>query len=62
MIVYNVANAQRKDAKNSSTIQQLSICDQRFGNLMIVSFNDHRPPNIPDGILSYMKKGERTVA
>jgi len=43
--------------KHLGTIHQLSTCNQRFGGLMTVRFNDHRPPSIPDGIPSYQKKG-----
>ena len=60
-MVYNAANALRKDAKNTGTIHQLSTCDQRFGGLMIVRFNDHRPSSIPDGIISYLKRVEGNV-
>ena len=60
-MVYNAVNARRKDAKTTGTIHELSICDQRFGDLMIVHFNDHRPPSIPEGILSYQKMDESHV-
>ena len=50
-----------KDSKSDGTIHQLSTCDQRFGGLMIVCFNDHRPPSIPDGTLSYQKRGGRDI-
>ena len=43
--------------KYIGTIHQLSTCNQRFGGLMTVRFNDHRPPSIPDGTLSYQKRG-----
>ena len=43
------------------TIHQLSTCNQRFGGLMTVRFNDHRPPSIPDGTLSYQKRGRRDI-
>ena len=33
--------------KHIGTIHQLSTCDQRFGDLMTVRFNDHRPPQHP---------------
>ena len=54
MVVYNTGNMWKKDSKSNGTIHQ---CDQRFGGLMIVRFNDHRPPSIPDGTLSYQKRG-----
>ena len=47
--------------KHLGTIHQLSTCNQRFGGLMTVRFNDHRPPSIPDGIPSYQKKGGSNV-
>ena len=49
----------KNDSKSNGTIHQLATCDQRFGGLMIVRFNDHRPPNIPVGTLSYQKRGRR---
>ena len=51
-----------KDIKSTGTIHQLSTCDQRFGGLMIVRFNDHRPPSIPKGILSYLKRGRNEIS
>ena len=29
---------------------------------MIVRFNDHRPPSIPKGILSYLKRGRNKMS
>ena len=51
----------KKDSKSDGTIYQLSTCDQRFGDLMIVRFNVHRPPSIPDGTLSYQKRGRLDI-
>ena len=61
MVVYNTGNMWKRDSKSNGTIHQLSTCDQRFGGLMIVRFNDHRPPSIPDGTLSYQKRGRRDI-
>ena len=61
MVVYSTGNMWKKDSKSDGTIHQLSTCDQRFGGLMIVRFNDHRPPSIPDGTLSYQKRGGRDI-
>ena len=61
MVVYHTVNMWKKDTKSTGTIHQLSTCDQRFGGLMIVRFNDHRPPSIPDGTLSYQKMGRRDI-
>ena len=43
------------------TIHQLSTCNQQYGGLMTVHFNDHRPPSIPDGTLSYQKRGRHDI-
>ena len=43
----STGNMWEKDSKSNGTIHQLSTCDQRFGGLMIVRFNDHRPPQHP---------------
>ena len=51
----------KKDTTSTGTIHQLSTCDQRFGGLIIVHFNDHRPPSIPDGTLLYQKRGRRDI-
>ena len=51
----------KKDSKSNGTIHHLSTCDQRFGGLMTVRFNDHRHPSIPDGTLSYQKRGRRDI-
>ena len=51
----------KNDSKSNGTIHQLSTCYQRFGGLMIVRCNDHRPPSIPDGTLSYQKRGRRDI-
>ena len=58
MMVYNAANMRRKDAKNTGMIHQLSTCNLCFGGLMIVCFYNHRPPSIPDGILSCLREGK----
>ena len=41
MVVYNAGKMGKRDSKSIGTIHQLSTCDQRFGGLMIVRFNDH---------------------
>ena len=51
----------KKDSTSDGTIHHLSTCDQRFGGLMIVRFDDHRPPSIPDGTLSCQKRGRRDI-
>ena len=47
--------------KYIGTIHQPSTCNQRFEGLMTVRFNDHTSPSIPDGTLSYQKRGERDI-
>ena len=61
MVVYSTGNIWKKESKSDGTNHQLSTCDQRFGGLMIVRFNDHRPPSIPDGTLSYQKRVGRDI-
>ena len=46
----------KNDSKSNGTIHQLATCDQRFGGLMIVRFNDHRPP-----ASQYQKRGRRDI-